>query len=44
MSALRAAGLEVLDISGLVYNPFSRQCKINRDVDANYLVHAKKLA
>lgn len=43
-SALRAAGLEVLDISGLVYNPFSRQCKINRDVDANYLVHAKKLA
>ncbi len=40
--AIRAAGLEVVDIAGLVYNPFSRQCRISRDIDANYLVHAKK--
>ncbi len=42
--AIRAAGLEVADISGIVYNPFTRQCRINRDVDANYLVHARKPA
>jgi len=42
--AIRAAGLEVQDISGMVYNPFTRQCRINRDVDANYLVHARKPA
>ena len=40
--AIRAAGLEVLDISGMTYNPFSRRCTIGRDVDANYLIHARK--
>jgi len=40
--AIRAAELEVMDISGMVYNPFSRQCRISRDIDANYLVHARK--
>ncbi len=42
--AIRGAGLEVLDISGLIYNPFNRQARISRDVDANYLVHARKPA
>jgi len=41
-AALRAANLEVCDISGLTYNPFSRRANIGRDIDANYIVHAKK--
>ena len=41
-TAIRAAGLEVMDISGMTYNPFSRRCTIARDVDANYLIHARK--
>ncbi len=41
-SAIRAAGLEVVDISGMSYNPFTRACNIGRDVDANYIVHARK--
>jgi len=41
-SAIRAAGLETMDISGMTYNPFSRRCTIGRDVDANYLIHARK--
>jgi len=40
--AIRNAGLEVQEISGLIYNPFTRSCVINRDVGANYLVHARK--
>ncbi|MEM9620796.1 MAG: bifunctional 2-polyprenyl-6-hydroxyphenol methylase/3-demethylubiquinol 3-O-methyltransferase UbiG [Pseudomonadota bacterium] len=40
--AVRAAGLEVVDISGLTYNPFNRQAAIGRDIDANYLVYARK--
>jgi 2-polyprenyl-6-hydroxyphenyl methylase/3-demethylubiquinone-9 3-methyltransferase len=43
-SAITQAGLEVREISGMTYNPFSHQCKINHDVDANYLVHAVKPA
>ena len=42
--AITAAGLEVRDISGMTYNPFSKTCRINDDVDANYLVHAHKPA
>lgn len=41
-AAIREAGLEVMDIAGLTYNPFTRHSKIGRDVDANYIVHAKK--
>ena len=40
--AITQAGLEVKDISGMTYNPFSKTCKINSDIDANYLVHAHK--
>lgn len=42
--AIKAAGLEVCDISGMTYNPFSKTCRINDDIDANYLVHARKPA
>ncbi len=41
-SAIRAAGLDVQDISGMTYNPFTRVCRIGNDIDANYLVHARK--
>jgi 2-polyprenyl-6-hydroxyphenyl methylase/3-demethylubiquinone-9 3-methyltransferase len=41
-AALRQAGLEVMDISGLIYNPFTRKARIGRDLDTNYLVHARK--
>lgn len=40
--AIRDAGLQVVDVSGMTYNPFTRKCTIGADVDANYLVHAKK--
>jgi 2-polyprenyl-6-hydroxyphenyl methylase / 3-demethylubiquinone-9 3-methyltransferase len=41
-SAIREAGLEVQEISGMTYNPFTRVCRISRDIDANYLVYARK--
>ncbi len=43
-AAIRAAGLDVVDIDGLRYNPFTRKAEICGDVDANYLVHARKPA
>lgn len=39
---LREAGLELIDITGMSYNPLTRQYKLGRDVDVNYLVHARK--
>ena len=42
--AITAAGLEVCDIAGMTYNPFTHKCSLNKDVDANYLVHARKPA
>lgn len=40
--AARRAGLVVQDITGMRYNPFTRQCSLVRDVDVNYLLHASK--
>ena len=40
--AVRAAGLEVMEITGMRYNPFNRQCSLSSDVDVNYLLHARK--
>ena len=42
--ALRDAGLEVMNISGMQYNPFTRKCRITTDTSTNYLVHAVKPA
>lgn len=42
--ALRDAGLKVMDISGMQYNPFTRNCRITADTSTNYLVHAVKPA
>ncbi|MCW8919370.1 MAG: bifunctional 2-polyprenyl-6-hydroxyphenol methylase/3-demethylubiquinol 3-O-methyltransferase UbiG [Gammaproteobacteria bacterium] len=35
----RAAGLELRELTGMVYNPFSRQYSLGRDLDVNYLAH-----
>ncbi|SDZ86470.1 bifunctional 2-polyprenyl-6-hydroxyphenol methylase/3-demethylubiquinol 3-O-methyltransferase UbiG [Microbulbifer marinus] len=42
-SWLRDAGLEVRDITGMTYNPLTRNYKLDpRDVNVNYLMHASK--
>lgn len=42
-NAIRNAGLELVEITGMTYNPFNRQYSLNdNDVDVNYLVHARK--
>ncbi len=40
--ACRGAGLEVHDISGMDYNPFSRTVRIGSRPRVNYLLHARK--
>jgi 2-polyprenyl-6-hydroxyphenyl methylase/3-demethylubiquinone-9 3-methyltransferase len=40
--ALRNAGLDVMDISGMQYNPLTRRCHLSKDTSTNYLVHARK--
>ncbi|WP_207950575.1 bifunctional 2-polyprenyl-6-hydroxyphenol methylase/3-demethylubiquinol 3-O-methyltransferase UbiG [Marinobacter sp. JSM 1782161] len=39
---LRDAGFEVNDLTGMTYNPITRIYKLGRDVDVNYLMHAKR--
>lgn len=41
-AAVREAGLEVVEIIGMTYNPFTRNAKLGPDVDVNYLLHARK--
>ena len=38
----RAAGLEVLEIRGLTYNPLLKSARLSDDVDVNYLMWCKK--
>ncbi len=40
--ACRDAGLDVLDIAGVAYNPFTRRCRFVSDVGVNYMLHARK--
>jgi 2-polyprenyl-6-hydroxyphenyl methylase/3-demethylubiquinone-9 3-methyltransferase len=35
----RAAGLELKELTGMVYNPFSRQYSLGRDLDVNYMAY-----
>lgn len=42
--ACRQAGLKVVDVVGVCYNPFTRRCALANDVSVNYLLHAKKPA
>lgn len=39
---VRAAGLEVMDITGLQYNPLTQRFSLGPDVDVNYLMHIRK--
>lgn len=40
---LREAGLQLSHMTGMTYNPFTRQYKLDdQDVSVNYLVHARK--
>lgn len=41
-STLRASGLELEDLSGLDYNPFTRRARIVRGTPVNYLACARK--
>ncbi len=36
------AGLEVVDVVGMRYNPFTRSCSMTADVSVNYMLHARK--
>ncbi len=38
----RAAGLNIVEMVGLGYNPLTKQFSLNKDISVNYLVHAKK--
>ena len=41
----RSAGLEVHDMTGMLYNPLTRNYRLQaRDVDVNYLLHATRSA
>lgn len=37
----RDAGLALQDMTGLTYNPLTRQYKLGRDVDVNYMIHCQ---
>lgn len=41
-SAMRDAGLELVELRGMTYNPFTRRCRIGRDVGVNYIAYARK--
>ncbi len=38
----RDAGLSVVDMVGMTYNPFTRVYALGRDTDVNYILHAQK--
>ena len=40
---LRHAGLEVRELTGMTYNPVTKVYKLGRDVDVNYLMHARDI-
>jgi 2-polyprenyl-6-hydroxyphenyl methylase/3-demethylubiquinone-9 3-methyltransferase len=40
----RGAGLELLDLVGMQYNPFSKVATLGPDTDVNYLVACRRPA
>ena len=40
--AVRRAGLQVKEVAGMAYNPFTHRARLTRDADVNYLLHASK--
>ena len=41
-TAVRANQLEVRDITGMTYNPFSKNYRLGRDIDVNYLMFCSR--
>lgn len=41
---IREAGLEVKELIGMTYNPFTKHYKLGKDVDVNYMIYAQKPA
>jgi 2-polyprenyl-6-hydroxyphenyl methylase / 3-demethylubiquinone-9 3-methyltransferase len=41
-SHARAAGLEILEVTGMSYNPFTKVAALGRDTDVNYLMACRK--
>jgi 2-polyprenyl-6-hydroxyphenyl methylase/3-demethylubiquinone-9 3-methyltransferase len=39
---IRDAGLDLADVTGLIYNPLTRSYRLGPDVSINYLMHARK--
>jgi 2-polyprenyl-6-hydroxyphenyl methylase/3-demethylubiquinone-9 3-methyltransferase len=40
----RAAGLELVDLAGLEYNPATRRARVSADTSVNYLAHFRRAA
>jgi 2-polyprenyl-6-hydroxyphenyl methylase/3-demethylubiquinone-9 3-methyltransferase len=40
--AARAAGLSVADVTGILFDPLTREFRLGRDVDVNYLMHLER--
>jgi len=40
----RSAGLELVDLRGITYNPLTRAFKLSPNTDVNYLAHFKRIA
>jgi 2-polyprenyl-6-hydroxyphenyl methylase/3-demethylubiquinone-9 3-methyltransferase len=38
-STIRANELSLLDITGITYNPFTKNYKLSRDIDVNFILH-----
>ena len=41
-SMMRANSLEVIEVKGMSYNPITKNYWLGKNVDVNYLIHAKK--
>ncbi|HAL42943.1 MAG TPA: bifunctional 3-demethylubiquinol 3-O-methyltransferase/2-polyprenyl-6-hydroxyphenol methylase [Gammaproteobacteria bacterium] len=41
-AAIREAGLDLVEIRGMRYNPLTRQAALVENTDTNYLIHARK--
>ena len=41
-SMMRDNSLEVIEVIGMSYNPITKNYWLGKDVDVNYLIHAKK--
>jgi 2-polyprenyl-6-hydroxyphenyl methylase/3-demethylubiquinone-9 3-methyltransferase len=37
----KAAGLEMVDVAGLDYDPFARSARLDMDARVNYLMHLR---